>query len=244
MRLLACGMATLALLLAFSQSAAGASTLTQLQEPVVATGGSAPLVVDLVITPEEAARSSFVVFSTQPNRGMRASLVAANGTTVWEEPRATNGVRPFAPGAPAGDYKLTLTGTGQLQVTHRYLAAVHDDEPTREVNGTLDGTHAYLFQSSRAWNVHVAGDLNVTWQELAGAQRSFDAPGNVTARAQHVYVATLRGPTGTPYSIQLEPSTDDPSGDEERAATPAPGVAALLLVVALTTIRRGFSRSR
>lgn len=230
----------LVLVLLLAPLAAAAPPLASLQEPVHSEP-PAGAVAAFTPTSDEVARQHYVVIQTGVNYLVRLKLVDEGGRTVWEEPSATNGIRPFPSNLSAGTtYKLVIAGPADVQVTSRALRTVADTQPTN-VSDTLDGTHAWLFQSSKGWKVRVEG-ADAEWRKLAGNSVFGNGTATFDAVPGQPYVLTLRGEPGSTYAIDME---EHEFASQTPATKESPGapLAIALAMVALAALVRARRRA-
>lgn len=206
---------------------ASAETLANFEEPRKGVDALYPF----TISNDEANEPRAVIFRNAPTRGFGLILYDDKGEEVWIK-NGTRGVQTF-PGFPAGNYRFFIRGDGWFQVADKFLD--RKDHPTiphvLNTTATLEGTDAYVIAPSRNWTIDISGNVSVEYWDMTGISENLTAPFNRTARLGSVYVLTVRGEEGAPYSIGFTP-VDLPPPEPRRNDSPAPALPLALGAVA------------
>lgn len=227
------------LLVLASAPSAAARTLSDFEEPYRGSDVSGG-VVAFTVTEEEADTQRALIYRNDPRSAFNLSIVDEAGEVVYSK-RGTRGVQTL-PGLAAGDYRFTIGGEGEFQVTEKAVRELGTHEAT--LGG---GADAYIVALPVWANVTVRGDVVAEAWNLQAFEPVTLAPnGTVLAPGGGAVVLTLRGESGAPYSIDVEEAAAPPStrgaGSEE---TPAPALLSVLLAgagAALARARRGLQR--
>lgn len=214
--------------LAGTASAQETLSLDDLEEP---QKGVPDTVWRLLVTEEQANETRAVVFRNSLRQSFNLSIVASNGTTVFED-QGARGVRTL-PGLPAGTYTMLIRfREGEFQV----IGPAFGVNLNASTNGTIRGkADAYVVAVKSGFNLTVSGNVQAEWFDIRLTEPEHPSmPFTRTALPGSAYVLTLRGAEGTPYSIDLAPTTyvpptatPDHSGHDE--GIPGPGLLLVLL---------------
>lgn len=220
------------LLLLLLAPLAGAATLADFEKPYRGAPESGG-VIPFTVTEEEAGEMRILIYRNSPTRVFNLSVVGESGKTVFEK-AGTRGVQTL-PALEAGNYRFAITrAPGEFQLTTRDLSKLLPVEET--LRGPAD---AFVFVAENRLNLTFEGNVTIEAFNLQKTPETHPANTTLTIEKREVFVFTLTGEEGTPYSITKEDLPDAPPPANE---TPAPGLAALALAAFVAMRARGRRR--
>lgn len=223
-------------LVLFAPLAHAQETLASLEEPHRATGGDVlGRIWNVTVLPEEEGQR-VLVFRNPPRSGFTLEVYDAAGTIVYDQ-TGTRGTQAF-PALTPGDYRFRVDKAGEFQVTEKILSRTAPEN----VSAQLAGTDAYLFMPVVAHLIRFGGAVEVEWWDLTGAAERIVSPFERVAPGQHIFVLTVRGEEGAPYSIGFEATEAPPEPDADATPLAAWGALGALGALALARRRRGIHK--